>query len=51
MWPIMKSYMLGESKIPPIYREMIGLAVAATIKCPSCEIFHEGGAQMHGRNK
>jgi AhpD family alkylhydroperoxidase len=48
MWPIMKRYILGESKIPPKYREMIGLAVAATLKCPYCEIFHKGAAQMHG---
>jgi AhpD family alkylhydroperoxidase len=47
MWPIMKRYMLGESRIPPKYREMIGLAVAATLKCPYCEIFHKGAAQMH----
>jgi AhpD family alkylhydroperoxidase len=48
MWPIMKRYILGESKIPPKYREMIGLAVAATLKCPYCEIFHKGAAQMNG---
>lgn len=48
MWPIFKKYTLGESKIPPKYREMIGLAVAATIKCPYCETFHKGAAQMNG---
>ena len=48
MWPIFKRYSLGESKIPPKYREMIGLAVAATIKCPYCEMFHKGAAQMNG---
>ena len=48
MWPMMKRYILGESKIPPKYREMIGLAVAATLKCPYCEIFHKGAAQMNG---
>jgi AhpD family alkylhydroperoxidase len=48
MWPIFKKYSLGESKIPPKYREMIGLAVAATIKCPYCETFHRGAAQMNG---
>jgi len=48
MWPVMKRYILGESKIPPKYREMIGLAVAATLKCPYCEIFHKGTAQMNG---
>jgi len=48
MWPVMKRYMINESKIPPKYREMIGLAVAATLKCPYCEIFHRGAAQMNG---
>jgi AhpD family alkylhydroperoxidase len=48
MWPFMKRYILGESKIPPKYREMIGLAVAATLKCPYCEMFHRGAAQMNG---
>jgi len=48
MWPIFKRYSFGESKIPPKYREMIGLAVAATIKCPYCETFHRGAAQMNG---
>jgi AhpD family alkylhydroperoxidase len=48
MWLVMKRYMLRESKIPPKYREMIGLAVAATLKCPYYEIFHKAAAQMHG---
>ena len=48
MWPFMKKYMLGESKIPGKYREMISLAVAATLKCPYCETFHRGAAKMMG---
>ena len=48
MWPIMKKYIFGQSTIPPKYREMIGLAVAATLKCPYCETFHRGAAKMHG---
>ncbi len=27
---------------------MIGLAVAATIKCPYCEIFHRASSKMNG---
>lgn len=27
---------------------MIGLAVAATLKCPYCEAFHRGAAKMNG---
>jgi AhpD family alkylhydroperoxidase len=48
MWPIMKKYIFGQSAIPPKYREMIGLAVAATLKCPYCETFHRGAAKMNG---
>ena len=47
-WPLFKKYVLGESKIPAKYREMIGLAVAANIKCPYCTLFHTGAAQMNG---
>ncbi len=35
-WPLFKKYSLGESVIPAKYREMIGLAVSANIKCPYC---------------
>ena len=44
----MKKYTLGESKIPAKYRELIGLAIAANIKCPYCQLFHKNAAQMNG---
>ena len=47
-WPLMKKHVLGESKIPGKYREMIALAVAANLKCPYCELFHTGTAHLHG---
>lgn len=47
-WPTFKKYTVGESEIPPKYRELIGLAVAANIKCPYCAHFHRGAAQLHG---
>lgn len=47
-WPVFKQYVLGESVIPPKYREMIELAVAASMKCPYCEAFHRGAAELHG---
>lgn len=34
--------------IPPTYRELIGLAVAANVKCRYCMHFHRGAAKMHG---
>jgi AhpD family alkylhydroperoxidase len=48
MWPVMKTYIFGQTRIPAKYREMISLAVAATLKCPYCETFHRGAAKMNG---
>src|SRR5512136_215337 len=47
-WELMKKYSFSESKIPAKYRELIGLAVAASIKCPYCIHFHTRAAKMHG---
>ena len=47
-WPLFKKYTLGETKIPAKYRELSGLAVAANIKCPYCQLFHKSVAQMNG---
>jgi AhpD family alkylhydroperoxidase len=50
-WPLFKKYTLGESKIPAKYRELMGLAVAANIKCPYCTLFHTSVAKMYGATK
>lgn len=47
-YPLWKKYSLGESEIPAKYREMMGLSVAANIKCPYCQLMHRGIAQLHG---
>ncbi|WP_255195227.1 carboxymuconolactone decarboxylase family protein [Halorarius litoreus] len=47
-WPTFKKYNFGETEIPAKYRELIGLAVAANIKCPYCQYFHREAAKMHG---
>ena len=47
-WPTFRKYVVGESEIPAKYRELLGLAVAANIKCPYCQEFHKGAAKMHG---
>jgi AhpD family alkylhydroperoxidase len=47
-WDLMKKYAFSESKIPAKYREMIGLAIAASIKCPYCVHFHTRAAKMNG---
>jgi len=47
-WPNFKKYQLEDTVIPAKYRELIGLAVAANIKCPYCQLFHTGAAKMNG---
>ncbi len=47
-WPLFKKYQLGESLIPAKYRELIGLAISANIKCPYCQLFHREAAKMQG---
>lgn len=46
-WPIFKQYTLGENVIPPKYRELMELAVAAATKCPYCQAFHSAAAGLH----
>jgi len=47
-WAVMKEYSFGETKIPAKYKELMGLAVAATIKCPYCIYFHTHAAKTNG---
>jgi AhpD family alkylhydroperoxidase len=47
-WPTFKKYTVGDSEIPAQYRELMGLAVAANIKCPYCTHFHTAAARLHG---
>jgi AhpD family alkylhydroperoxidase len=47
-WPTLKRHLVEETVIPPKYKELIGLAVAANIKCPYCQHFHREAAKMHG---
>ena len=47
-WPLMKKYQAGESEIPAKYREFVGLAVAANIKCPYCALMHTAMATLNG---
>ena len=47
-WPNFKRYAFEETAIPPKYKELIGLAIAANIKCPYCQHFHKEAAKLHG---
>lgn len=47
-WAIHRDFELAETAIPNKYKELIGLAVAAHIKCRYCIYFHEQAAIAHG---
>jgi len=47
-WPLFKKYTIEESIIPSKYRELMGLAVAANIKCPYCQAMHTDMAKGYG---
>lgn len=48
-WELFKRYVLNdETAIPPKYKELIGVAVAAAMQCWYCSNFHQGVAGLHG---
>jgi AhpD family alkylhydroperoxidase len=47
-WKLMKQVQFDEGPIPNKYRELIGIAVAAVMKCRYCSLFHTEGARMNG---
>ncbi len=47
-WGLFKRFEVQETSIPPKYRELMGLAAAATLHCWYCVNFHKAMAKMHG---
>lgn len=47
-WAIHRDVELAETAIPNKYKELIGLAVAAHIKCRYCIYFHQQAALANG---
>ena len=47
-WNLFKTLQLEESPIPNKYRELIGAAVSAAIKCKYCAFFHTEVAKLFG---
>ena len=47
-WAAHRDFELAETAIPNKYKELIGLAVAAHIKCRYCMYFHSQAALAHG---
>ena len=49
LWRLMKEFQLSpETAIPPRYKELIGLGVAAQIPCKYCMYFHREAARLNG---
>ena len=48
VWGMFKNVELQKSAIPNKYKELIGLAVAATSKCRYCTLFHTEAAKANG---
>lgn len=47
-WQLFKKLQVEETAIPPKYKELIGAAVAATLRCPYCSYFHTEMARLNG---
>jgi AhpD family alkylhydroperoxidase len=48
VWGMFKNVQLQKTAIPNKYKELIGLAVAATSKCRYCTLFHTEAAKANG---
>ena len=47
-WQLFRKVQVEETSIPNKYRELIGAAVAATMRCPYCAYFHAEMAKLYG---
>jgi AhpD family alkylhydroperoxidase len=47
-WRLFKQVQLDEGPIPSKYRELMGLAMAAVMKCRYCAFYHTELAKLHG---
>jgi AhpD family alkylhydroperoxidase len=47
-WKLVKRVQFEEGPIPNKYRELIGLAMAAVMKCRYCTLFHTEVAKLNG---
>ena len=48
LWTLQKNLLASETHIPSKYKELIGLAVAATLRCRYCSYFHTESAKFDG---
>jgi AhpD family alkylhydroperoxidase len=50
-WKLFKAVQFEEGPIPNKYRELIGVAVAAAMRCRYCALFHTEIAKLNGATK
>ncbi len=47
-WDLFKRVQMEEGPIPNKYRELIGVAIAATTRCRYCAVYHTEVAKLNG---
>ena len=47
-WQLFKRVQFDDGPIPNKYRELIGVAIAATTKCRYCSVYHTEVAKLNG---
>ncbi len=47
-WGLFKTVELDDSAIPNKYKELIGVAISAAIRCRYCSLFHTEMAKLNG---
>jgi AhpD family alkylhydroperoxidase len=50
-WQLLRRSLFDETLIPSRYKALIGVAVAAALRCPSAARLHTGLAQLHGASE
>lgn len=47
-WSLFKRFELSDSKLPPKYRELMGISIASVLHCWYCANFHKAMAEFNG---
>jgi AhpD family alkylhydroperoxidase len=47
-WELFKAIQLNETAIPNKYKELIGVAISAAVRCRYCSFFHTEMAKLNG---
>ena len=50
-WGLFKRFEVEETKVPPKYKELMGITAASIMHCWYCTNFHKAMAEMHGASE